>query len=779
MVTFATLFLGLIAGPQNVAVTVSDDVAFVELRLDGEMLARLVPPLWADECDFGVELAPHRFEAVAFDDDGAELGRAEQILNVPHPAAEVEVIVEEGERGEGAVAQVSWGSKIRATPASWTVSFDGEPLDVLDPSRFGLPSFDPDTIHFLRVELRFAEGVVASSEAIFGGRYGTALELDLSAVPLVAPRKRLDSPTAQRSLRTHDGSPVEVAALDKGAADLVFVLGPSVRQDLTEIVARWVRQEHSTLGRIRAKTPLKADQRLRFLWSQPEVREVSALTYYLFAHSPELPRSSGGLLFHLMNVRDEPPGPGPIRLTDAVAAAGLTAAMSNNRRAVVLLLGPRPRDASQFGPVQIRRYLSRLRVPLEVWSTDPDGPDRETAWGPVVEVSSVAKLATAFRRLSKGLERQRIAWITGRYLPSEIFADEAGAVRVAGSVVVDDFHGDEQLVLPDTRERPTSNESAATEVPATVVLATVVPEPAVDEPSREARLDRALALLGDDYVEHDLGEWTLYAALDNRWAVPVFERLAPRVESAYRKRFGLTLREPVDPESIVLFDREEDYRRYIADQPELSGVVMGGHAGNGLAVLFSGNRSSEELTGLAVHELAHLLSRRVTEVPLQPWLEEGIANDLGYSQVETNGEIRLGTLAQGAGTAYTLRTPAGDIATWTGSGPRATLWFLLERRRIENGVPLGELLDLTQAEFLEGEDVQLRYATSGFLVRFLLDGEKRVYRERFLAFVERASAGGPSGRVGLEAALGVTVEELARELDSWLAFSAATLRFAQ
>ena len=770
MIAFATLFLGLVAGPQTVEVRVSDDVAYVELWLGGEIVAVLQPPLWADECDFGIELAPRRLEAVAFDADGAEIGRAEQVLNVPHPTALVEVIVELGEQGQGAVAQVSWESKVGATPASWTVSFDGEPLVVLDPSRFGLPSFDPDTIHFLRVELRFAEGVVASSEAIFGGRYGTALELDLSAVPLVAAHKRLDLPAVRRSLRTHDGTPAKVVAVDKGSADLVFVLGPSVRTDLTQIVARWRRRGHANhQTRVRDIVRFNARQRLLFLWPQPDLQQRSTSTYHLFPHSSVLARSAGGLLFHLLSIRDEPPGPRPIRLTDAVAAAGLTAAASNNRRAVVLLLGPSSRDASQFEPVQVRRYLSRLRVPLEVWSTDPDGPDRETAWGPVVEVSSVEKLATAFRRLLKGIERQRIAWVSGRHLPQEIVADEGGAVLVVGSGPVDDFHGDERLVLVDTGERPISAESAAP----------VVPVPVVAEPSRGSPLARALALLGDDYVTRDLGEWTLYTDLDRRRVVRAFEQFAPRVEPAYRERFGLAPLEPVDAESIVLFTREEDYRLYLEDEPQLAGVVSAGHAGNGIAVLFSGGRSPEELTGLALHELTHLLSRRATATPLRPWLEEGIASDLGYNRVEGSGEIRLGTLARGSGTSYVTRTAGGNLVSSFSSGPRAMLWFLLEQRRIRNGVPLVELLDLTQTEFLAGEDVQLRYATSGFLVRFLLDGEKRMYRESFLAFLQRAAAGGPSGGVGLEAALGVRLEELSAELDSWLAFSAATLRFAQ
>src|SRR5204863_4406612 len=64
------------------------------------------------------------------------------------------------------------------------------------------------------------------------------------------------------------------------------------------------------------------------------------------------------------------------RLTDAVAAAGLQAAAGSRARAVVLVLGPDPKDESAYRVDEVRRYLADLRVPLLVWNTGK--PSRRT-----------------------------------------------------------------------------------------------------------------------------------------------------------------------------------------------------------------------------------------------------------------------------------------------------------------------------------------------------------------------------------------------------------------
>jgi hypothetical protein len=110
--------------------------------------------------------------------------------------------------------------------------------------------------------------------------------------------------------------------------------------------------------------------------------------------------------------------PGPDRLADAVAVAGLKAAELGHRRAVVLLLGAAPGDdPSQITRPQARRYLERLRVPFEVWSL---GGEDAGPWGRARDVSTLNKLALAVRALARDLDRQRIVWVDGVHLPQEI-----------------------------------------------------------------------------------------------------------------------------------------------------------------------------------------------------------------------------------------------------------------------------------------------------------------------------------------------------------------------
>jgi hypothetical protein len=452
MITFATLFLGLSLGVQPVEVLVTDDVARVELRLDGEPAATIEGPPWRVDCDFGDELAPRRLVAIAFDAAGAELGRAERRLNVPQAWAVADLLIEEGATPGSTTIDLRWeSSTIAASPDSWTVTFDGKPIEVADPKRFALPPHDPDTVHFLRADLIFPGDVRAIAESVFGGGHGSAVATELTAIPTIPRGRRLQPADAARALRTAGGERLQVVAVDKGVADLVVVVDPSLPPALRETID-WRPREARSSGTlsipggtvtVTPRVPLDRSHRLQMVWPR-------ARTEWRGGHSLELfPRSavlSGDMLPPLR--RDGPVEHGPVRLADAVAAAGLAAAEGNNRRAVVLLLGPRPVDGSRMSPEQVRRYLSRLRVPLAVWSLDPAAARKRTAWGEVVDVSSVAHMNRALKDLSKLLERQRVVWVEGQLLPQEVTSVDERALRLAGEVEVDSVATEEVVARP-------------------------------------------------------------------------------------------------------------------------------------------------------------------------------------------------------------------------------------------------------------------------------------------------------------------------------------------
>jgi len=76
VITFLTLFLGLVYGPIDVALFAPPEVARIELHLDGTKVADLGPP-WRATIDLGPEVAPRELIARRYD-RGCAGGRAPQ-----------------------------------------------------------------------------------------------------------------------------------------------------------------------------------------------------------------------------------------------------------------------------------------------------------------------------------------------------------------------------------------------------------------------------------------------------------------------------------------------------------------------------------------------------------------------------------------------------------------------------------------------------------------------------------------------------------------------------
>src|SRR5260370_26716182 len=92
-IAFLTFFLGLVTGPQSVAVEPGAGVAAVELALDGRGVARLEHAPWSATVDFGPALLPHRLEARGLAADGSEVARTEQWVNLQRSQAEVDIVL--------------------------------------------------------------------------------------------------------------------------------------------------------------------------------------------------------------------------------------------------------------------------------------------------------------------------------------------------------------------------------------------------------------------------------------------------------------------------------------------------------------------------------------------------------------------------------------------------------------------------------------------------------------------------------------------------------------
>ncbi len=201
---------------------------------------------------------------------------------------------------------------------------------------------------------------------------------------------------------------------------MVIVRVPGGTEVLDKLISP---QRRPLIPRFQKEMRLGDDDGVRFLSLASNAFKTSKVPAELFDMSQELKTVDGGMFWLLTSSRllKEPRSKAKaLRISDAVAVAGLQAAAENHRRAVVLVLGGDVKDSSRYSPATVRGYLDAVHVPLFVWSLYGDQSPAAKAWGGAEDVSTVDKLAQAVTRLRAELESQRIVWLEGRYLPQSI-----------------------------------------------------------------------------------------------------------------------------------------------------------------------------------------------------------------------------------------------------------------------------------------------------------------------------------------------------------------------
>lgn len=755
MIAFATLWLGISTGLLPVEVIAGPDVARVELRLDGRLCAALDVPPWRGRCDLGGEIAPHELVATAWSAAGEPLGEARQWLNLPRPSAEVEVAIGAAGPSGQRLAALAWAGPGGVQPVAVRAWVDGVAVVVDAAARsLALPAAPPGLTRLLRVEAEFPGGLLASEELVFGGRHAEETAIELTAVPLVEAGRRAPAGAALRS----GGRELPLLALEEGEADLVVVVDPAAVSALGVLAQEAGRSRVSRGGpalaprsltaQDRDATHLPPDVRLRLVW--PVTRSATGddlgIRYDSFPTSPELRSADGTLLASLRRTREIPRASGEAaRLADAVAVAALAASERGRRRAVLLVLGEDSGDASLYSPEVVRRYLERLRVPLHVWATGPR-PASPGPWGTAVEVTSVPRLTGAARRLFTAVGRQRIAWVEGRHLPQELAPASPAGWRLAGGAgdagpAADDAGGD---AAPPAQAPEAASESAAAAPPQGA--------PATGAAAAPAAMTARPA--GPFTLVTDVGDGRLLARLT---------AVAASLPEAYRERLGLA---PRGSGVVLLFRREEDFRGWLAQQHGAADAAVEGFAASGAAALHAGAKAPDDVAGLMIHELAHLLTREAFGRPLPPWLEEGLAEELAMSRLDRRGGIVPASLRMER-SVRPLGGPGGrlDRVERTVSGPAAGLAWLVGSPRAR--VPLAELLAMDLAGLSQPLRRQERYATAAFFVRFLLDHDEG-RRERFHAFLATVAGGGEAGAEALSAALGEPLPATEGAFALWL-----------
>jgi len=424
MITFITLFLGLVTGPHQVQVAVGDPVAAVEFQLDGEPVAVDRDEPWSAQCDFGSELRPHRLTAVALDEAGEEVERVDQWINLPRSRAEAGLLVEKGSEGKRRVRLV-WESMEHDRPLSIALTLDGARLPADADGTYPLPPLNERDPHVLHAALVFPGDEPSSVDAVIGGELGEGLSVEMTAVPVQVTGREEPTATSLRGSFLAGDEPAEVIAVERGGSEVVVVIEASAvpglggHGRLLDVSPQYAR----------TGIELEAGDAVRFMSAEPTRVASGSLPYDLFPISTPFTGEDGELPYLLTHVNLGSAGAGQ-RLADAVATAGVQAAAGNRRRAVLLILGHHWEDESQISVAGAKRYLETLGVPLVVWSTGAAetrtlSDDRlpvtiKTEWGKARNISSITRLLESTSGLLETLSEQRIVWVEGNHLPSAI-----------------------------------------------------------------------------------------------------------------------------------------------------------------------------------------------------------------------------------------------------------------------------------------------------------------------------------------------------------------------
>ncbi len=425
MVTFISLFLWLVVDTLPVQVAVDPGVASVEIFLDEQSIGVIEGPPWQLTCDFGPTLRPHKLVAVARDVDGSELGRAEQLVNLPRSSAEAQIVFEAGAADRAQALRVITESGERLPPLAVFATFDGRALMRGPGNRFVLPDHDLRQVHIVSVEAHFPGGMTARQDVTFGGTYGSRVATELTAVPVVTDGAELPPVEDLQGLFRVHGEAVTVAAVEQPGVRLYVVRDhgawPYLQRMGQHADQRTRRISRHTMQQFRNSISDPASAELPD--DRSSIHLVLANPTYsrglmLFPVSQPLDIRRWGLNWLLTHVTSNEVSISGQRLAEAVAVAGVRAAGGGRPRAVVLVLSDRPSDEGIYGAAAVRDYLRALHVPLAVWSVERGAEDG--AWGPVADISDVGKLIRVSRQMMKAVQRQWVVWVEGRHLPSAI-----------------------------------------------------------------------------------------------------------------------------------------------------------------------------------------------------------------------------------------------------------------------------------------------------------------------------------------------------------------------
>jgi hypothetical protein len=438
MITFAFLFLGLVLGPHDIELLVEGDVASVQLVLDGQTVGELTTEPWRMQIDFGPTLRPHKLEAIALDETGREIDTTRQLVNLPRERAEAALLLEGQDPQKPESARLVWQHVEYQTAEKTTFRFDGKELSLSGPDQVKLPAYDPAVLHSIEASIRFPDGVRYQAELNIGGQTIFGADTELTGVTVVIPDMELPELRSLEGRFRGGGEPLRVVGVERAPARVAMVV------DQTALPA--LRKLGEFGGNLTdTQTALRPGEQLVFLF--PEVKKVEGkgVPSRLFSITQTFTAEHGGSIpWILTRISSPDQEPSPYRrISDAVAVAGVQAAIGNRPRAVVLVLGTRSQDHSAYDVKEMRRFLKDLRVPLFVWWTGRPRTEvtsdnerqltQKTPWGRADDISTFTRLMQATQKVRLELDSQLTVWIEGSHLPHTIeLAEGVRGIKMAG-----------------------------------------------------------------------------------------------------------------------------------------------------------------------------------------------------------------------------------------------------------------------------------------------------------------------------------------------------------
>jgi len=410
-IVFLTLFLGIVSGTQPLVLEVTGPVKSVRVLFGGREVALMKAPPWETTLDIGADLTPRELTAIAFDKDGDEVARVSQIINLPRPTAEFDIVVEDAD------VSLRWRHLMNEQPEHATITLDDKPLVIDEQLHAKLPKINREKTHILASEIRFPDGFVARRETVLEAALSASAASQLTPIGLRDTGK--GHPRNWDGCITRaDGKPVRTAAVEKPSALVIAVRDPYPPTGLPSPLEKWLTDQRKRPNwSIRNTTEFDRTTSVRIVWAVSQQFSDVEGTADLFEAtsdfdaSSDFGRSNGNVLFMLFtDYTGKAKDDAPRQFTDAVAVAGIRGVTAAQRRAVVYVLSG-TEDTSKNSPAAVRRYLETLGVPLFIWSRVGPFPSAASIWGSGDDISTYAKLSAATARVRNALEEQRIGWV--------------------------------------------------------------------------------------------------------------------------------------------------------------------------------------------------------------------------------------------------------------------------------------------------------------------------------------------------------------------------------